>query len=63
LLLLSLLIACYRFESGSWILVLMSGLMVESFLERQSGILISVVILLAAWNNWTTTSEKDQEIE
>lgn len=55
--------AFLNWNSGYWILVLMSGLMVESFMERQSGILISIVILLAAAQNWRQSRFKPQEIE
>ncbi len=35
-----------RLLSGKWLILLIAGFMVESFLERQSGILISVLTLL-----------------
>lgn len=38
----------FKLPSGYWLIMLMVGLAVESFLERQSGILICVLTLLAA---------------
>ncbi len=36
----------WKLRTGKWLILLIAGFMVESFLERQSGILISVLTLL-----------------
>jgi len=49
-----------KLPSGKWLILLIAGFMVESFLERQSGILISVLTLLPLVQD---PKENDQEEE
>ncbi len=58
-----LLFGIVRFPGGFWLIVLISGLLVESFFERQAGILITVVTLLNSVYESYGKSLEEEKIE